>query len=314
MMQEFFIHLFKQHLARVEAPVLAEKVRRFRRLNFRKLSYADIEREIGNVLCFEDQAILMPMMGTYPAGSLFYRIRRLATDDRTFPLRGMTVEGDAWAPPASVTTIQRLNKAGEPLLYTTPLNFAVAIEELRVPEDEFFSLIEYRARTKIKVAQVGLGTMPLELTGGEHFKMELLNDFLEHEFTREVGKCTEHLYQISEIIAKDYFDLPPDAQDAWCYPSVAQRGGYIACFRPEQAREKLELLGVQICRYKREGDDLVMNFAAVAAGFGPDGVSQHHAIGSEVQRAVFPEISAAPRAPALPQRDYGKPSHPLVAA
>lgn len=297
MMQEFFIHLFKQHLARVEAPVLAEKVRRFRRLNFRKLSYADIQREIGDVLCFNGQALLMPMMATYPAGSLFYRIRRLAPDDRAFPLRGMTAEGDAWAPPASVTAMQRLNKAGEPLLYTTPLNFAVAIEELRVPEDEFFSLIVYRARTEVKVAQVGLGTMPPDLTAEERFKMELLNDFLEHEFTREVGRGTEHLYQISEIIAKDYFDLPPDAQDAWCYPSVAERGGYNVCFRPEQAKEKLELLGVQFSRYKREGDDLMMNVAAVAVGFGPDGVFQYHAIGSEVQRAVFPEISATPRAP-----------------
>lgn len=293
-MQEFVIHLFKQHLARVEAPLLAEKVRRFRRLNFRKLSYAEIQREIGNVLCFEDQALLMPMMGKYPAGGLFYRIRRLAPDDRAFPLRGMTFEYDAWAPPASVATMQRLNKAGEPLLYTTPLNFAVAIEELRVPEDEFFSLIVYRARSEIKVAQVGLGTMPPELTEEEHFKMELLNDFLEHEFTREVGRGTEHLYQISEIIAKDYFDLPPDAQDAWCYPSVAERGGYNVCFRPERAREKLELLGVQFCRYRREGDDLLINVAAVAVGFGADDVFQYHAIGSEVQKVIFPEISPMP--------------------
>lgn len=296
MMQEFFIHLFKQHIARVEAPVLAEKVRRFRRLNFRKLSYADVQREIGDVLCFEGQAILMPLMGTYPAGSLFYRIRRLAPDDRAFPLQGMRVEADAWAPPASVATMQRLNKVGEPLLYTTPLNFAVAIEEMRVPEDEFFSLIVYRAREPIKVAQVGLGHIPPELTDDERFKMEQLNDFLEHEFTREVGKGTEHLYQISEIIAKDYFDLPPDAQDAWCYPSVAEREGYNVCFRPEQAREKLDLLGIQFCRYKREIESILMEVRAVAIGFDAEGVFQYHAIGSDIQKAVFPEIARAPNA------------------
>jgi hypothetical protein len=38
----------------------------------------------------------------------------------------------------------------------------------------------------------------------------------------------------------------------------------------------------------------MMNVAAVAVGFGPDGAFQYHAIGSEVQKSVFPEISPTP--------------------
>lgn len=276
--------VLKQHLARVDVRVLAEKVRRFRRLNFRKLTYAEIQSEITSVLCFDDHAVLMPLTGTYPIDTRFYRIRRLSVDDRTFPLRGMRVEADAWNPPAP--SKGRLNKDRESLLYTSPMNVGIAIEEMRIPEGEIFSLIVYRAKAPINVAQIGMGHVPDELGNDERHKMELLNDFLEHEFTREVGQGTEHLYQISEIIAKDYYDLPPDFQDAWCYPSVAERGGVNVAFRPDKAREKLELLGVQFGSHKGG----MMEIKVAAIGLGPDGVFQYHAVGSKAMTRVFPEI------------------------
>lgn len=289
-MQNFILYQLKNYLGQVQGPILAEKVRRFRRLNFRKLSYSDIQKEISNVLCFGDSATLMPMLGTYPAKTRFYRVRKLGTDDRSFPLQGMRIDADAWNPPPAVAGIQRLNKAGESLLYTTPMNCNAAIEEMRLEEDEIFSLIVYQAQFPIKVAQIGVSYFPSDLTDEEKYKLEILNDFLEHEFTREVGRGTEHLYQISEIIAKDYYDLPPEMQDAWCYPSVAERGQVNVCFRPEQAREKLELLGVQFCRHKRKMDTFQIEVLAVASGFGPDGMFQYHNIGSNVQKAIFPEI------------------------
>ncbi len=43
-------------------------------------------------------------------------------------------------------------------------------------------------------------------------------------------------------IAKDYFELPPrDVQDAWCYPSIANKSAINLCMRPDIATEKLRL-------------------------------------------------------------------------
>ncbi len=80
-------------------------------------------------------------------------------------------------------------------------------------------------------------------------KVEMLHDFLRHEFTRDVGRGTEYLYRISESIAKSWFDLPPEVQDAWCYPSIVDQNLYNIAFRPRQ-RSKLRLLEVQIGTYR----------------------------------------------------------------
>ncbi len=56
---------------------------------------------------------------------------------------------------------------------------------------------------------------------------DLINNFLKDEFSRDVGRGTEYLYKISEIIAKWYFDLPPgDVQDAWAYSSIQDKEKY----------------------------------------------------------------------------------------
>ena len=95
----------------------------------------------------------------------------------------------------------------------------IAIDELKIPDGERFSLIVYKAVEDVKVTMIGGQPDIKGLHDGEALKVEMLQGFLRDEFTRDVGKGTEYLYRISEIIAKAYFDLPAEVQDAWCYPS-----------------------------------------------------------------------------------------------
>ncbi|MBD9381145.1 hypothetical protein IB258_07830 [Achromobacter sp. ACM02] len=208
-------------------------------------------------------------------------------------MKGMRVESDAWSPPAHVVGAGRLNRVGEPLLYTSPGNPTVAVEEMKIPDGENFSLIVYEALEDIRVSTIGVTPDLPNLNKDEVLKLRMLNDFLAHEFTRDVGVGTEYLYNISDVIAKDYFDLPPQMQDAWCYPSVAARPAANVCFRPDLAKRKLRLVGVQINTCNRDQNGMRFQVKCIASGFDGDGVFCYHSIGSDVQRVVFPDIRSA---------------------
>ncbi|MEI8669943.1 hypothetical protein P4S65_18015, partial [Pseudoalteromonas sp. B131b] len=100
---------------------------------------------------------------------------------------------------------------------------------------------------------------------------------------------TEYLYRISESITKDYFDLPPDFQDAWCYPSVAKKGHFNVCFRKDK-RSKLKLIGSQIASVVREQDDYLFQAKLITKVSGDGENLTYHQIGSHEQRELFPEI------------------------
>lgn len=289
-----FIPNLKQHLGYVSLHKLHDKISSFRQLPIKRLSREQLCNEISNVLCFETpngkSAVLTPAVGSYPAGTRFFRVRSLERDDTKFPLKDMRLVSDAWNPPAHVVRQGRLNREKESLLYTSPINPKTAVEEMKIPDDTYFSLIVYEALTDIKVASIGITPDLPDLDRNEMLKLRMLNDFLAHEFTRDVGIGTEFLYRTSEIIAKDYYDLPPSMQDAWCYPSIADKPSVNVCFRPEVARQSLRLLGVQVGTCKRERNDMLFNIKCIASGFNEDGFFIYHRVGSEVQRSVFPEI------------------------
>jgi len=121
--------------------------------------------------------------------------------------------------------------------------------------------------------------------------MRLISNFLNDEFTRDVGTGTEFLYRTSERIVKDYFDLPPRVvQDAWCYPSVASKPSVNVCFRPEIAKELLELKGVQICNVKRDNNQYLFNCQAIATGFDEEKRFKYYSIDHPICKEIFPEI------------------------
>ncbi len=282
-------------LPHVDARELQRRISRFRKLPFHSMSYADVSQAVLDVITFDTPSgrcsVLQPSIATYPSGTRFYRVRHIPEDDHKTPLRSMSKTADCWEPPRELARMGRLNKAGEPLLYTSPIDPFVAVGELKVPDRQWFSLIEYEAVEDVNVAVIGGDVDTKDLDDADALKVEMIQGFLRDEFIRDVGQGTEFLYQTSEVIAKDYFDLPPEVQDAWCYPSIVDQSKFNVAFRPDK-RAKLRLIGVMIAKVSRIGDGSpVLKVGVVAATVrGCDVLSYFH-IGSPEQRELFPRIS-----------------------
>lgn len=278
----------KEHelfLSNIDPIIVHDKIRYFRSLNIKNLSNSEISKEIADVLCVGGMFIYRPNIATYPSGTEFFRVRKLSIHDNNFKKYS-----DFWEPPQNcVKNYGRLNKVGEALLYVSPMNPWTAINEMKIDEDSPFALIKYVSNSDVKVNIIG-GVCDYTTLGFTNknaiFIHEIYNDFFRDEFSRDVGVGTEHLYRVSEIIAKQYFDLPPrDAQDAWAYSSVQDKTKYNVCFRPEIAHDLLNLHGAMICRIKN--DDIMVH--CIAVGTENEDI-KYCQLGSEEQQHLFPEI------------------------
>lgn len=283
----------KDFLKHVDAAYLHDKICRFRDLDFKKMSYQEVQSAIMEVIVFDtlqgSRSILSPMNASYPAGTRFYRVRALPEDDRHLPLRTMSKVADCWETPESVVSASRLNRDNESLLYTAPQSPIVAVDEMKIPDNQIFSLIVYESTDPISVTMISAAPNVEGLNSEETLKVRMIQNFLKHDFIRDVGVGTEYLYRIPKSITKDYFDLPPNFQDGWCYPSTAKKGSFNVCFRKGN-RSKLTLIGVQIASVVREGENYLLGAKVIAVESG-DGLNlAYHEIGSDVQKKIFPEI------------------------
>ncbi|GEK88162.1 RES domain-containing protein [Alkalibacterium putridalgicola] len=261
-----------EYLFNVEIHELLDKIDSFKKLNTRKMKRQDITNEINKVLSFDNKSVLLSFISSIPEGTALYRIRKL--ENAEFPNKDFKILQDAWNPPGKFVKRQRLNKTFESLLYTC-FDLETAIEETEVHEEDAFALICYESIDEIKAINIGIENDYSSFDNGERLKLRILSGFLKEEFTRDVGKGKEHLYEVSEIIAKFYFDLPPrDVQDAWLYPSVANKPTHNLCLRPDIAKEKLKLQNVLIIDgYKNVDSDILINVRNNLIGQGKGFVS-----------------------------------------
>lgn len=266
---EFNVIQLKEVLSKIKLIDIKTKIRKYKKLDFKNLKDEDLSRELLETILIGDDktqmAYLIPIMSILPQKTRFYRIRTLESQDLSISVKkAMQYEQDAWNPPIEkVTKIGRLNRTNESLLYTCLKDPSIAMEETKVKKGEYFCLIVYEAISEIKMCGIGEWQNLPELNGEENSKMHTIAKFLRNEFARNVTEGTEYFYRISEIIAKNYFDLPTDFQDAWCYPSVAAKRGLNVCFRPEKATKLLKLVGVQIGEAIKENDETF-----IVKGFG----------------------------------------------
>lgn len=288
--KKYMIKQQEEFLKSIDSVKLVEKIRKFRALNIKDMEMQEIEEALSEVLTWNGSFCYLTNMGTYSKGTPFFRIRKLKGS--SIPNKNLAVYGDFWEPPKSCVKVGgRLNKKGESLLYVTPGDPKVPLKELHIVEGEWYALIKYVALEQVKVNIIG-GQYDYSAIGFTDdtaiLNNNLINDFLKDEFSRDVGKGTEYLYKISEIIAKWYFDLPPEnVQDAWAYSSIQDKEKYNVCFRPEIAHKLLKLEGALICK-KEKSDDISVR--CIAIGAKAEDKAYFYPLGSEQQKRIFPEI------------------------
>ena len=236
-------------------PEIQQAIRDFGALQFRRLGANAVRDRIFELLEATDRngdvaspSIVQPVpVSFYPSGSRFYRVR---TTDY------LCGRQECWCPPDPCMKRNRLNRTGKPILYTSPEDYRVAVEEIGVDKKamDMFSLIVYRVKRNRQVRLTHIGGVE---EGREcRTVLRLYLDFIHNWFARDVGQGTEYLYNISNAIKDAY---PRGDTDGWCYPSVAHRGEALnAAFIPSKAEDKLDILAViaaQTWRWTRNGTD-----------------------------------------------------------
>ena len=247
----------KDFLSRISIEDIVMKSEAFHALNIKKLTDEELFNALTDAISFDvdefgyKKSFFIPRSASFSIGTKFYRIRKFVDDDVDLPLKTMSIEQDAWNAPEKNCNIGRLNKDGESLLYTSLQSPNICVEEMNIKDGDKFCLIVYEGRKEISAILIDKWQDDQQFSNEENLKMRMITNILIDSFLSVVDKGTKFLYRLSERIAKDYYDLPRDCQDAWCYPSVAAKQGYNCCFRPEVAKTVLNLIGVQVCSVNR---------------------------------------------------------------
>ena len=217
-----------------------------------------------------------------PSGMFLYRARK-----------GQITEGASgcWAPPKPLAKPNRLNRAGEQVLYasTQPVTASREVGVLSTGKRETFSLIVYEIIQDMSLSRIGSPPFPPKLEGELKQKLhatskelgiplgenqEASRDDVEKikiltNFLKEMFSGPEAWYPVSQHLCRYFFPLPRGF-DGWLYPCIQQDMEDVnVCLLDEHARLKLRILEVLTletrfnrkpvlkCTHRPEGDGLV---------------------------------------------------------
>jgi hypothetical protein len=221
---------------------LLKKINDFKKIDLKHTSYQEISHKIVQTI----SALSIPISYITDNTPLF-RVRKLKPDLSN----QLVCIQDVWYPKAEYLTADgRANLQGQPMLYCA-LDPVTAIIECGVEQDEWYAMIMYRVKPdhKIQASSLVNEQLPPGLTLQGEVNHRIISDFITSEFCKPVGKGTEYLYKISNVICSDFFDVPNC--DGYLYPSVSNyKKGTNVAIKPQAVDEHLNFDCVRICQGK----------------------------------------------------------------
>ncbi len=217
--------------------------------------------------------------------------------------KGLITEGvsGCWAPPRPLSKPNRMNRAGEQVLYaaTNPATASGEIGVLTSGNSEQYSLIVYNISNDMTLSRIGKPAFPPRLEGEmlekwegilkemgrkrrrEEYsskedieKVKILNDFL-----LEVFSGPAEWYPISQHLCRYFFPLP-HGFDGWLYPCVGiSQEDQNVCLLDAHARSKLEILEVLTLEKKKNKEKPRFNFARRPNGNNLERISKSKTMG-----------------------------------
>lgn len=270
------------------------KWRDFKSKKIEELADTQIRQSIREVMTFRNPITKQSYYNIptwtylYNKGSKFYRVRKVASNEISIPLKETSSWEDIWNPPEHfVTEYGRLNYPLESMLYTSANNPVIAIGESKIKENDSFVLITYEAIEDIQVTIVGFHQDSNYLTKTENEKSNTLTMFFKDIFTKEVKHYQKNLYKISSNLIKECYTINDGIQDGWVYPSIANGQGHNVCFKAT-ALGKLKVSGVELCKKESLHGFLVYY---VLDDIDERSKFSYHQIGSEIQAHKYPHIN-----------------------
>ena len=229
-------------LDRLPLAEIKRRIVQFNTLSFERMTYEDIEKAVADVVFVDagdsERVAVRSWITDYRnPGLLLYRARK-----DTIPLE---LASDCWSPPPDKARASRLNREGEPLLYTSADGPKVVIDEIGAKPGEAVSIIFYSIRERLKVMVLGATKQYPYLDEAQRQKQAHLFAFLSSQFVRTVPQGAEHLYMISQVIAREHWGIYGD-HNGWLYPSIKSGTYHNVALEPGRAQEMLCLEGV-IC-------------------------------------------------------------------
>ena len=213
--------------------------------NFKKIDLKNTPIDIISQKSLETLSCMIVEECTFKENTRLYRIRKLNSDLSDIP----KFFQDIWHPTAEmVKSDGRVNLKGQPMLYcsTEPVT---PIYECGIKQNDLYALIQYSVSSNSNLIgyTVGNNIEPDGLNQTGKINNKIINDFLKSEFTKPVGKGTEYLYKISNVISKNFMDMP--FCDAYVYPSIQNyKKGLNVAIKPESAINKIKFDCILICK------------------------------------------------------------------
>ena len=219
---------------------LLSKIEEFKRLDLKTASINDITMKVCQTL-----SCMIVTSSVFKEGTRLYRVRSLKSDLSNMP----KIFQDIWLPPVEkVKADGRVNLQGQPVLYTSTEQIT-PLYECNIADGDYYAIIQYSVKPGQELIGycVGNGVEPDDLNETGKINNKIINDFLVSEFSKPVGKGTEYLYKLSNVICQSFMDMP--FCDAYVYPSVAHyKKGWNVAIKPNSANCKIAFDCVLICR------------------------------------------------------------------
>ena len=221
---------------------LLEKISEFKKIDLQTATVEEITlQSLKTLKC------MLVSSCCFAEKSKLYRIRKLNNDLSNIP----RVFQDVWHPtPEMVKNDGRVNFKGQPVLYCST-DQITPLYECDIKENDCYAIIQYSVKDGENLIGYTVGSQeePNDLNETGKINNRIINDFVISEFSKPVGVGTEYLYKISNVICRNYMDMP--FCDAYVYPSIARyKQGWNVAIKPESAFKKIKFDVVLICTFK----------------------------------------------------------------
>ena len=221
---------------------LLKKIEEFKKIDLKNTSMEEI-----SLKSLETLSCMIVSECIFKRNEKLFRVRKL-TDDSNNQIKTFN---DIWHPPESkIKNFGRVNLKGEPILYCST-DSETPLYECNINEKDSYALIQYSIKENNELIGylVGNKEEPEGLNQIGKINNRIINDFIISEFTKPVGEGTEFLYKVSNVIAKNFMDMP--FADAYVFPSIANyKKGWNVAIKPKSALQKIKFDCVCICNLK----------------------------------------------------------------
>lgn len=160
----------RRYFETLDPELLKQRIERFWKHDFARMSHGQICLAIHDVLTVDGRFTYPINMTTIRPGTQLLRIRHVPRDF-------IPTERDCWAPPKDKAGSNRLNREGEPWLYTSH-DLASVFSEMPIPSRKIAMVMAYKVHKELKCSYPGFhdkdnlldlteqGRTNLDLVGG----------------------------------------------------------------------------------------------------------------------------------------------------